>query len=142
MNKLLIINAHPEANSTLSFSLNVLDYFLKIYREHQSGEEIIEQINLYEDIVPMVDKTVLHAWRKQRNGEELTTEEQEVTRKMDKVLQQFKSARKYIIAYPMHNFNVPSKLKDYMDNIMIDRQSILNRHRHHLPSGRLADRPL
>lgn len=123
MSKLLVINAHPEANSTASFGLNVLDFFLKKYREHQSGEEIIEQINLYEDVVPMVDKTVLSAWRKQRNGKELTSEEHEVTRKMDKVLQQFKSARKYIIAYPLHNFNVPSKLKDYMDNIMIAKET-------------------
>lgn len=69
MSKLLVINAHPEANSTASFSLNVLDFFLKKYREHQSSEEIMEQINLYEDVVPMLDKTVLSAWRKQKNGE-------------------------------------------------------------------------
>ncbi|GJM83070.1 FMN-dependent NADH-azoreductase 1 [Paenibacillus sp. HMSSN-139] len=123
MSKLLIINAHPEANSTSSFSLNVLDYFLKIYKERHSNDEVIEQINLYDDVVPMVDQTVLSAWRKQNNGEALTNEEQERTGHMNKVLQQFKSARKYIIAYPLHNFNIPSKLKDYMDNIMIARET-------------------
>lgn len=42
---------------------------------------------------------------------------------MDKVLQQFKSAYKDVISYPLHNFNIPSKLKDYMDNIMIARET-------------------
>ncbi|MCM3629462.1 NAD(P)H-dependent oxidoreductase [Paenibacillus glycanilyticus] len=123
MSKLLIINAHPEVNSTSSFSLNVLDYFMKMYKEQHPNDEVIEQINLYEDDVPAVDKTVLSAWGKQRNGEALTNEEQEVTDRMNKVLQQFKSANKYVIASPLHNFNVPSKLKDYMDNILIARET-------------------
>ncbi|MBW7454330.1 FMN-dependent NADH-azoreductase [Paenibacillus sepulcri] len=122
MSKLLVINAHPEVDSTSSFSLNVLNYFLKIYKEHHSNDEVIEQINVYNDVIPMIDQTVLSAWG-QRNGEELTIEEQEVTGRMNEVLQQFKSANKYVIAYPMHNFNIPSKLKDYMDNIMIARET-------------------
>lgn len=123
MNKLLVINAHPEVESTSSFSLNVLDYFLKIYKERHSNDEVIEQINLYKDVIPMINQTVLNAWEKQRIGKELTSEEQEVTGHMSKVLQQFKSARKYVIAFPLHNFNIPSKLKDYMDNIMIAKET-------------------
>jgi FMN-dependent NADH-azoreductase len=123
MSKLLVINAHPEVDSTSSFSLNVLNYFLKMYKERHSNDEVIEQINLYNDVIPMIDQTVLSAWGKQRNGEELTSEEQEITGHMNEVLQQFKSARKYVIAYPLHNFNIPSKLKDYMDNIMIARET-------------------
>lgn len=123
MNKLLVINAHPEVDLASSYSLNVLNYFMKIYKKSHSNNEVIEQINLYKDIIPMIDHNVLSAWGKQRNGEELTTEEQEVTGRMNEVLQQFKSANKYIIAYPLHNFNIPSKLKDYMDNIMIARET-------------------
>lgn len=123
MSKLLVINAHPEVDSTSSFSLNVLNYFLKIYKELHSNDEVIEQINLYKDVIPMVDQTVLSAWGKQRNGEELSSKEQEITGRMNEVLQQFKSAQKYLIAYPLHNFNIPSKLKDYMDNIMIARET-------------------
>ncbi|QGQ95313.1 FMN-dependent NADH-azoreductase [Paenibacillus psychroresistens] len=123
MSKLLVINAHPEVDSTSSFSLNVLNYFLKIYKEHHSNDGVIEQINLYNDVIPMIDQTVLSAGGKQRNGEELTSEEQEVTGRMNEVLQQFKSANKYVIVYPMHNFNIPSKLKDYMDNIIIARET-------------------
>lgn len=123
MSKLLVINAHPEVDSISSYSLNVLNYFLKIYKEQHSNDEVIEQINLYHDVVPMIDQTVLSAWGKQRIGEELTSKEQEITGRMNEVLQQFKSARKYVLAYPLHNFNIPSKLKDYMDNIMIARET-------------------
>lgn len=119
MSKLLVINAHPKVDSTSSFSLNVFNYFMKIYKEKHSNDEVIEQINLYKDVVPMIDQTVLSAWGKLKTGQELTSREQEVTERMNDVLKQFKSANKYVIVYPVHNFNVPSKLKDYMDNIMI-----------------------
>lgn len=123
MSKLLIINAHPESDSKTSASLNVFNYFLKVYKEKHSNDEVIEQINLYDEEVPMLDKTVFSAWQKQRIGEELTSQEKELTDRMNEILMQFKSANKYVIVYPLHNFNIPSKLKDYMDNIMIARET-------------------
>jgi FMN-dependent NADH-azoreductase len=123
MNKTLIINAHPKVDDTSSISLQVFNYFLKAYKELISDSEAIEQINLYSDVVPMVDQTVLSAWEKQRKEEELTFEEQKVTERMSEILQQFKSANTYVIVLPLHNFNIPSKLKDYMDNIMIARET-------------------
>ncbi|AZS15554.1 FMN-dependent NADH-azoreductase [Paenibacillus lutimineralis] len=123
MSKLLIINAHPDFDSNTSASLNVLNYFLKVYKENHSKDEVIEKINLYEDEVPLLDKNVLSAWRKQAEGKELTNQEKEITNRMNEILKQFKSADKYVIVYPLHNFNIPSKLKDYMDNIMISRET-------------------
>ncbi|WP_232697542.1 FMN-dependent NADH-azoreductase [Brevibacillus daliensis] len=123
MSKLLVINAHPEVDSTSSASLNVFNYFMKIYKEKHSNDEVIEQINLHEVVVPTLDQTFLSAWGKLRTGQELTSQEQEVTVRMNEILKQFKSANKYVIVYPVHNFNVPSKLKDYMDNIMIPRET-------------------
>ncbi|MDI2588601.1 NAD(P)H-dependent oxidoreductase [Psychrobacillus sp. NEAU-3TGS] len=123
MSKILVINAHPIVDSTSSVSLNVLEHFMKSYKELHSNDEIIEQINLYSEVVPMIDESVLTAWGKLRNGQELTNQEQEVTERMNEILKQFKSANKYVIAYPLHNFNVSSKLKDYMDNILIARET-------------------
>jgi FMN-dependent NADH-azoreductase len=71
----------------------------------------------------MIDKTVLSAWEKQRNEQELTSQEKAVTDRMSEILHQFKSADTYVIVLPLHNFNIPSKLKDYMDNIMIARET-------------------
>lgn len=122
MNKTLIINAHPNIDSKTSYSLNVLNHFLKVYKE-QNPNEIIKEINVYSDEVPAIDQTVLSAWDKLAKGESITAEEHRVTARMAEVLQQFKSAKKYVIAMPLHNFNIPSKLKDYMDNILIARET-------------------
>lgn len=118
MNKTLVINAHPNFDSTSSVTLNVLDHFLEVSKQ-SNPHEMIEQINLYSDEVPAIDQTVLHAWDKLANGEPLTADEQNVTARMTEVLQQFKSANQYVIAMPLYNFNIPSKLKDYMDNVFI-----------------------
>ncbi|MEM5607144.1 NAD(P)H-dependent oxidoreductase [Bacillus toyonensis] len=123
MNKTLIINAHPKVDDPSSVSIKVLNHFLVSYKELIPHNETIEQINLYDDVVPMIDKTVLSAWEKQGNGQKLTDEEQKVTERMSEILQQFKSANTYVIVLPLHNFNIPSKLKDYMDNIMIARET-------------------
>lgn len=123
MSKLLVINAHPEVESKTSMSLQVFNHFLKTYKENKDENEVIEQINLYEDVVPMIDKVVLSGWEKSRSGSPLTHEESEVLERMNEVLVQFKSANKYLIVMPLHNFNIPSKLKDYMDNIMIARET-------------------
>ncbi|MEC5238985.1 FMN-dependent NADH-azoreductase [Bacillus mycoides] len=123
MNKTLIINAHPKVDDTSSVSIKVLNHFLVSYKELIPNNETIEQINLYDDVVPMIDKTVLSAWEKQGNGQKLTDEEQKVTERMSEILQQFKNANTYVIVLPLHNFNIPSKLKDYMDNIMIARET-------------------
>ncbi|MGG1151603.1 FMN-dependent NADH-azoreductase [Bacillus wiedmannii] len=123
MNKTLIINAHPKVDDTSSVSIKVLNHFLVSYKELIPNNETIKQINLYDDVVPMIDKTVLSAWEKQGNGQKLTDEEQKVTERMSEILQQFKSANTYVIVLPLHNFNIPSKLKDYMDNIMIARET-------------------
>lgn len=123
MNKTLIINAHPKVDDTSSVSIKALNHFLESYTEFIPNNETIEQINLYDDVVPMIDKTVLSAWEKQGNRQKLTDEEQKVTERMSEILQQFKSANTYVIVLPLHNFNIPSKLKDYMDNIMIARET-------------------
>ncbi|MEH7095041.1 FMN-dependent NADH-azoreductase [Neobacillus vireti] len=123
MNKTLIINAHPKVDDTSSVSLQVFNHFLKAYKNLIPDSEAIEQINLYSDVVPMIDQTVLTAWEKQQKGQGLTRQEQQVMERMTEILQQFKSANTYVIVLPLHNFNIPSKLKDYMDNIMIARET-------------------
>lgn len=83
----------------------------------------IEQIDLYRDSIPCIDRTFLSLHEKRRSGEALTEEEQALDSRMTEILQQFKRAKKYVIAMPLHNFNIPSKLKDYIDNILIAKET-------------------
>ncbi|WP_127497407.1 FMN-dependent NADH-azoreductase [Paenibacillus glycanilyticus] len=122
MEKLLVINAHATVDSAASVSLQVGHHFIENYRKLNPNAPI-EQIDLYSEEIPELDSTVLGAWGKLASGEELTDEEKRVTGRMNEILQQFKSARKYVIIMPLHNFNIPSRLKDYMDNVMIARET-------------------
>lgn len=122
MEKLLVINAHANVDSLDSVSLEVGKYFIENYRK-MNPNELIEQIDLYGEEVPEVNSTVLNAWGKLESGGELTDEENRVTSRMNEILHQFKSAKKCVIVMPLHNFNIPSRLKDYMDNIMIARET-------------------
>lgn len=123
MKKTLIINAHPISDSTSSVSLMGFQHFLNTYNQLKAEDEIIETISLYDVEIPPLSRTVFSAWEKQATGKELTTEEAQTLARMTEILQQFKSAQKYIIVYPLHNFNIPSKLKDYMDNIFIAKET-------------------
>lgn len=122
MEKLLIINAHPTVDSPDSVSLEIGKHFIENYRKMNPNDSI-EQIDLYAEEIPEINSTVLNAWGKLAAGGELTDEEKRVTAKMDKILQQFKKAKKYVIIMPLHNWNIPSRLKDYMDNVMIARET-------------------
>lgn len=122
MEKLLVINAHPTVDSPHSVSLEVGKHFIENYRKMNPNGSV-EQIDLYAEEIPEIDGTVLNAWGKLAAGEELTDEEKRVTARMDQILQQFKSAKKYVIVMPLHNWNIPSRLKDYMDNVMIARET-------------------
>ncbi|MFD1953459.1 FMN-dependent NADH-azoreductase [Paenibacillus thailandensis] len=122
MEKLLVINAHPKVDADSSISLQVLHHFLETYKK-MNPEGPIEQIDLYRDHIPCIDRTFLSLQEKKRRDERLTEEEQSLDSRMSDILQQFKSAKKYVIAMPLHNFNIPSKLKDYMDNILIAKET-------------------
>jgi len=122
LEKLLVINAHPKVESDSSVSLLVLRHFLETYRK-LNPEGPVEQIDLYRDQVPSIDRVFLSAQEKIKKNERLTEEEQLLTSRMSEILRQFKSAKKYVIAMPLHNFNVPSKLKDYIDNILIAKET-------------------
>lgn len=122
MEKLLVINAHPKVDASSSVSLQVLRHFLETYRK-LDPEAPIEQIDLYGEPVPCIDRTFFSIQEKQNNNEALNDEERRLAARSSEILRQFKSAKKYVIAMPLHNFNIPSKLKDYMDNILVAKET-------------------
>lgn len=122
MSKMLVINAHPRVESHQSISLLVLNRFLSAYKQ-LDPDATVEQINLYEEQIPVVDLTALSISDKLSKGEQLSDTEQQVTDRSNEILKQFKDTTIYVIVMPMHNFNIPSKLKDYMDRIIVPRET-------------------
>ncbi|MBB6634510.1 FMN-dependent NADH-azoreductase [Cohnella thailandensis] len=122
MENLLVINAHPKWDSDTSVSLQVLRHFLEAYKRRHP-ESSVEQIDLYREYIPCIDRTFLSLQEKKRREERLTEEERTLDSRMSELMRQFKKAKRYVIAMPLHNFNVPSKLKDYIDNILIAKET-------------------
>lgn len=122
MERVLVINAHPLVTSDHSLSLQVLNRFISKYRELNPDHEL-QQIDLYCEEVPAITADMLNGWAKLETGERLTDVEENLMLRMSEILRQFKWASKYVIAMPLHNFNIPSKLKDYMDNIIIPKET-------------------
>ena len=112
--KILQIMCHPDYNGEHRVS-NIL---AKIGEDKliEKGFSSIEKINLYDPSVniPVMDKFMFNY-----EGEKLTEKEQNDKIRQKEILNQWKSADVVFIYMPLHNFNVVSKFKDYIDNIMI-----------------------
>ena len=82
----------------------------------EEGFNNIEKINLYNPSthIPVMDKFMFNY-----EGEQLTDREQQDKIRQKELLKQWKSADAVFIYMPLHNFNVVSKFKDYIDNIVI-----------------------
>lgn len=112
--KILQIMCHPDYNGEHRVS-NIL---AKIGEDVliDKGFSSIEKINLYDPSVhiPVMDKFMFNY-----EGEKLTEKEQHDKIRQEEILKQWKSADAVFIYMPLHNFNVVSKFKDYVDNIVI-----------------------
>lgn len=112
--KILQIMCHPDYNGEHRVS-NIL---AKIGEGKliEKGFSSIEKITLYDPSVhiPVMDKFMFNY-----EGEKLTEKEQYDKIRQKEILNQWKNADAVFIYMPLHNFNVVSKFKDYIDNIMI-----------------------
>ena len=112
--KILQIMCHPDFDGKHRIS-NIL---AKIGEEKliEEGFNNIEKINLYNPstYIPMMDKFMFNY-----EGEKLTEKEQYDKIRQKELLEQWKSAEAVFIYMPLLNFNVVSKFKDYIDNIVI-----------------------
>ena len=112
--KILQIMCHPDYNGEHRVS-NIL---AKIGEDKliEKGFKDIEIINLYNPSVhiPVMDKFMFNY-----EGAKLTEKEQHDKIRQKELLAQWKSAEAVFIYMPLHNFNVVSKFKDYIDNIVI-----------------------
>ena len=112
--KILQIMCHPDYNGEHRVS-NIL---AKIGEGKliEKGFSSIEKITLYDPSVhiPVMDKFMFNY-----EGALLIDRELKDKIRQKELLEQWKSADAVFIYMPLHNFNVVSKFKDYIDNIMI-----------------------
>ncbi|MEG0254120.1 FMN-dependent NADH-azoreductase [Vagococcus sp.] len=121
--KTLIINSHPDFTNKNSFSVAFQETFIQHFKEVFPTQEPTI-LNLYDNQIPAIKKDELLAiWEKQQTQGILTPEEKYIETLSNTLLEQFKEHHRIVIVTPLHNFNVESRLKDYLDNILIAKET-------------------
>ncbi len=120
MKKLLVVRAHP-LDSTASRTMRLTDAFLDAYRA-ANPDDLVEEINLYKQAVPEIDIDLLNGWNQLRQGTPFThlheLEQAKVTL-FDNYTMQFLSSDRVVVANPLWNLQVPTRLKAWIDTICV-----------------------
>ncbi|MBS0936970.1 FMN-dependent NADH-azoreductase [Lactiplantibacillus plantarum] len=123
MTKTLIINAHPDFRNAAHYSVQLEQTFLQLFQT-RFPNDTVDVLNLYDTVIPQATvPELLGIWEKQAQHVNLSIEEQRLFAINQQLLQQFKAHHRIVIAMPLHNFNVPARLKDYIDNILVARET-------------------
>jgi FMN-dependent NADH-azoreductase len=121
--KTLLINAHPDFTNGAHFSVKLQEKFVEKFMTEFSAEDLTV-LNLYDMEIPRIEADgLLTIWDKQMKGLDLTAEEAHLAAVSADLLAQFKAHHRVVIATPLHNFNITSRMKDYLDNILIARET-------------------
>lgn len=120
MAKLLVIEAHPHIEDSMSVS--VAEDFIRKYRSLHPSDDI-EIRDLYAEKVPALNDLTMRAWKRQRGGQSLSSEEQKIIAEHNEWLNEFLEADKYVFVNPMYNFFLPAEMKQYVDIIAVPHKT-------------------
>lgn len=124
MAKLLVVRAHP-LTSEFSRSMQLTDEFVRVYAETHPGDDVLD-LNLYHRAVPEIGLDLLSAWKKLGSGvpfAHLDQAEQLTVTLFDGYTSQFLNVDKIVVANPLWNLNVPTRLKAWIDTIAVAGQT-------------------
>jgi len=112
MSKLLYIKASPRVERSKSAA--IADAFIESYRR-KNPDDVIDTLNLFEESIPTFDGPVVQAKYVILHGREHSEEDLQAWAAVEKVIERFVSAEKFVLAVPMWNFSIPYRLKQYID---------------------------
>jgi len=115
MSKLFYIQASPRAGR--SHSMAVADAFVEAYRENNPTDEIVTLDIFKRELVPF-DGLAVQAKYTILHGQKHSQQEVNAWKAVEAIIEEFKSADKYVMAVPMWNFGIPYRLKHYIDIIV------------------------
>lgn len=120
MSKLLAIKAHPLTKDS-SKSVKGLSVFLESYSQSHPNDDV-EVLDVYSDNFPEIDEELLTTWEMLGTGtafEDLSASQQAKVTRYNELTDQFLAADKVVIANPLWNLNVPTRLKAWIDTISV-----------------------
>jgi len=112
MARLLYVEASPRKER--SASIAVAKAFVEEYRKTHPGDEI-DTLDLWGMTLPEFNGEVIDAKYAILHGQPHTPGQKAAWRAVERVIERFKGADKYLFSLPMWNFGIPYKLKQYID---------------------------
>lgn len=116
----LIIRAHPlEANA--SRSMQMTDAFVESFKESHP-DALVQELRLYEVAIPEIDLDLLTGWKALGDGEHfahLSTAQQNKITLFNNYTQQFLDSDLVVIANPLWNLSIPTRLKAWIDTVVV-----------------------
>ncbi|WP_040976963.1 FMN-dependent NADH-azoreductase [Necropsobacter massiliensis] len=112
----LIINAMPcRCENSISSQL------LATLTQRLPDASILDLYQMHD--LPALDTQGLGVFFKMQSGTKLSEDERKIAEKRTALLAQFKAHKRIVMLYPMFNYNIPAKLKDYLDNVLVPRET-------------------
>ena len=115
MSTVFYIKASPRIGR--SHSIAVADAFVDAYTRNHPKDEI-KVIDIFKKPLPAFDLAAATAKYKIMHGQEHSEQDRRIWAQIVSVIDEFKSADKYVLAVPMWNFSIPYRLKQYIDIIV------------------------
>jgi len=98
----------------LSYSTTVADAFVEAYKKAHPKDEV-KVLDLFEGKLPEFDFLAASGKYNIMHSKPHSAEEKAAWEKVVAVIDEFKSADRYVMAVPMWNFSIPYRLKQYID---------------------------
>lgn len=119
--RILQLMTHPDYNNQKRTANRLADVGLKTLQEKLNGRGTIDVLNVYDpnNFIPQVTADTLNF----TNSKEMSVERLKNHEAQYQLIKQWKSADYIYIYMPLHNFNVPAKFKDYIDNILTVKET-------------------
>jgi len=111
----MYIQTSPRKNR--SKSNTVADAFVQAYKKNHPQDEI-EKLDIFTEHLPTFDGLTIQAKYTILHGQKHSGQELAAWQTVEKIIEQFKSADKYVLSVPMWNFGIPYRLKQYIDIIV------------------------
>jgi FMN-dependent NADH-azoreductase len=115
MSKLLYIEASPRKSR--SKSIEVAEIFLSELQKSQPSVEI-DKLDLWATELPVFDGDTVEAKYAIIHGQPLSPDQAKAWKRVETIIERFKSADGYLFSLPMWNFGLPYVLKHLIDVIV------------------------
>lgn len=109
---IMYIKASPRTDR--SHARGIARSFISALKAHDPSVEIIER-DLFELKLPEFDGLTINGKYNIMHGRDFSPQEKEAWSAVESVIEDFKSADKYVFAIPMWNFGLPYALKHFID---------------------------